>query len=202
MKTSSVSAMVIAAVVLSATLLWVAPVAHGQSLQLTWVDRSGKSIETVGPSGAYRGPDLAPDGKRFAIHRHDDTKDPNRPGGGDVFVFDSGPGPGTRITGDGSGVVENAMPIWSPDGTRIVFGSVRNGKGGLYTKRADGTGPEELLIESETSKMPMSWSPDGRYIVYWVPGNIQWILPLMGDRKPFQLSHELTSHAQISPDSK
>ena len=202
MKTSSVSAMVIAAIVLSATLLWVAPVAHGQSLQLTWVDRSGKSIETVGPSGAYRGPDLAPDGKRFAIHRHDDTKDPNRPGGGDVFIFDSGPEPGKRITGDGSGVVENAMPIWSPDGTRIVFGSVRNGKGGLYTKRADGTGPEELLIESETSKMPMSWSPDGRYIVYWVPGNIQWILPLMGDRKPFQLSQGPTSHAQISPDGK
>src|SRR6476620_12789778 len=66
----------------------------------------------------------------------------------------------------------------------------------------DGTGSEELLIESETSKVPMSWSPDGKYIVYWVPGNIQWILPLTGDRKPFQLSDGATSHAQISPDGK
>ena len=195
------TAIVVVAAVLCAAFLWSAPPAHAQNLQMTWVDRSGKVIETVGPSGAYRGPDVAPDGKRFAVHRHDET-DPGRNGGGDVWLFDSGPGPGTRLTGDGSGKVENAMPIWSPDGTRIVFGSVRNGKGGLYMKRADGTGPEELLIESETSKMPMSWSPDGQYIVYWVPGNIQWILPLTGDRKPLQLSAAPTSHAQISPDGK
>jgi Tol biopolymer transport system component len=69
-------------------------------------------------------------------------------------------------------------------------------------KRADGTGAEELLIESETMKVPMSWSPDGKYIVYWVSGNIQWILPLTGDRKPFQLSPGPTTHAQISPDGK
>ena len=83
-----------------------------------------------------------------------------------------------------------------------MYGSLRNGKGGLYMKRADGTGSEELLIESETTKVPMSWSPDGKYIVYWVPGNIQWVLPLTGDRKPFQLSNGPTSHAQISPDGK
>jgi Tol biopolymer transport system component len=48
----------------------------------------------------------------------------------------------------------------------------------------------------------MSWSPDGQYIVYWVAGNIEWVLPLTGDRKPFQLSEASTSHAQISPDGK
>jgi Tol biopolymer transport system component len=128
--------------------------------------------------------------------------DPSRNGGGDVWLFESGAGPGRRLAGDGSGKIENVMPMWSPDGTRVVFGSMRNGKGGLYMKRADGTGAEELLIESETMKVPMSWSPDGKYIVYWVPGNIQWILPLTGDRKPFQLSAEPTSHAQISPDGK
>src|SRR5262245_51562617 len=195
------NAIVVVAAVLCGVLLSTAPAAHAQNLHMTWVDRSGKVIVTVGPGGAYRGPDLAPDGKRFAVHRHDES-DPSRTGGGDVWIFDSGPGPGTRLTGDGSGKVENAMPIFSPDGTRIVFGSVRNGKGVLYIKRADGTGAEELLIESETSKMPMSWSPDGQYIVYWVPGNIQWILPLTGDRKPFQLSEAATSHAQISPDGK
>jgi Tol biopolymer transport system component len=202
MKTSCTIAIVVVAAVLSAAFFWTPAAAHAQNLQMTWVDRSGKPIETVGPGGAYRGPDLAPDGKRFAVHRHPETNDPNRPGGGDVWIFDSGPGPGRRLTGDGSEAVENGMPIWSPDGARIVFGSVRKGKGGLYMKRADGSGTEELLIESETSKMPMSWSPDGQYIVYWVPGNIQWILPLKGDRKPFQLSAAPTSHAQISPDGK
>ncbi len=166
-----------------------------QNMRLTWVDRSGKIIETVGTSAPYIGPDLSPDGKRIAVHRHEGD-------GGDEWILETGPGAGTRLTGDGSNKVETSAPIWSPDGTRIVYGSTRNGKGGLYTKRADGTGAEELLIESETSKIPMSWSRDGRYIVYWTPGQIQWILPMTGDRKPFQFSEGSSSHAQISPDGK
>jgi Tol biopolymer transport system component len=193
MKISCATAIVVGAVLCTA--------AHAQDLKMTWVDRSGKAIETVGPGGPYRGPDLAPDGKRFVVHRHDETN-PGKNGGGDVWLFESGAGPGKRFAGDSSGKIENVMPMWSPDGTRIVYGSMRNGKGGLYMKRADGTGAEELLIESETMKVPMSWSPDGKYIVYWVPGNIQWILPLTGDRKPFQLSDGPTTHAQISPDGK
>jgi len=194
------TAFAIALAALCAAFLWT-PATHAQNLQMTWVDRSGKVLETVGPGGPYRGPEVAPDGKRFVVHRHDET-DNSRNGGGDVWLFESGAAPGKRLTGDGSGKVENMMPLWSPDGSRVVFGSLRNGKGGLYTKRADGTGAEELLIESETTKVPMSWSPDGKYIVYWTPGNIQWILPLTGDRKPVQLSAGPTSHAQISPDGK
>ncbi len=204
MKTST---LVLAAGAFGATLVVHPPAAHPQTpqptVQLTWVDRAGKAIETVGPAGAYRGPDLASDGKRLAVHRHDDgPTPPGSAGSGDVFVFESGQGPGRRLTPAGPELVDNAMPIWSPDGTRIAFGSMRNGKGGIYLRRADGTGGEELLIESETTKMPMSWSPDGRYIVYWSPGDIQWVLPLFGDRTPFQLSSGSTTHAQISPEGK
>jgi Tol biopolymer transport system component len=193
MKTSSRS--VLAAAVALIFMTQLAAAQQAQNMKLTWVDRSGKTIETVGASAPYIGPDLSPDGKRIAVHRHEGD-------GGDVWVLDSGPGAGTRYTGDGSNKVENSPPIWSPDGTRIIYGSTRNGKGGLYMKRADGVGPEELLIESEASKVPMSWSRDGKYLVYWTPGQMQWILPLTGDRKPFQFSEGQSSHAQISPDGK
>lgn len=60
------------------------------------------------------------------------------------------------------------MPKWSPDGSRVAFGSRRNGKWGLYVKLADGTAEEELVTESDLPKMQMRWSPDGKMLVYWV----------------------------------
>src|SRR5215475_15565085 len=89
------------AVALLCTRFLTVPPAHAQNLQMTWVDRSGKTIETVGPGGPYRGPDVAPDGKRFVVHRHDEM-DQSRNGGGDVWLFESGSGPGKRLAGDGS----------------------------------------------------------------------------------------------------
>src|SRR5262249_37135843 len=40
------------------------------NLQLTWVDRGGKEIGKGGMPGPFLGPDLSPDGKRIAVHRH------------------------------------------------------------------------------------------------------------------------------------
>jgi len=172
---------------------------RGSNLQLAWFDRTGKLIEPVGMPGGYLGPDISPDGKRIAIRRHEGT-------GGDVWLLEASGGMTSRFTFEAS--QENSQPIWSPNGSRIVFGSRRNGKWGLYLKPSNGIGNEELLIESDTLKMPMSWSADGKFIVYWVQhpktGNDAWALPLAGDRKPFPLlqTPNSESYPQISPDGK
>jgi Tol biopolymer transport system component len=100
------------------------------------------------------------------------------------------------------------MPVWSPDGTRIAFGSKRAGKWGLYLKLADGTGSEELLTESELPKAPMSWSPDGKMLVYEVidpktHGDV-WAVPLTGDRKPIAILQSQFDEQmpQVSADGK
>ena len=168
-------------------------------LQMAWFDRQGKQVEAVGPAGNYRGLDLAPDGKRVAAHRHDGN-------GGDIWVTDLSRSTTSRFTFDAS--QENASPIWSSDGTRIVYGSIRNRKWGLYQKSANNAGTEERLVESDATTLPMSWSPDGNSIVYEVldqkTSNDLWVLPLSGDRKPSQLLHTpfTESHGQISPDGK
>jgi Tol biopolymer transport system component len=92
----------------------------------------------------------------------------------------------SRLTFDAT--QDNSSPIWSPDGKRVTYTSHRNGKWGLYVKPADGTGNEELLLESDALKAPMSWSPDGQFIVYYLSGpktlSDVFAVPMSGERKP------------------
>jgi len=61
--------------------------------QLTWVDRAGKAVGTVGPEGSYRGVSISPDGRQVAVHRHDGD-------GGDVWLIDVARGTSFRSTFD------------------------------------------------------------------------------------------------------
>jgi Tol biopolymer transport system component/predicted Ser/Thr protein kinase len=167
--------------------------------QLTWFDRAGKAVGTTGSPGGFAGINVSSDGKRFAVHRHEG-------GGGDIWVYETPTGAPMRLTFDPS--QDNGMPVWSPDGRRIVFQSLRNGKWGLYEKNSDGTGAEDLLLESELVKTPMAWSPDGQSIAYGVldPKNLSdlWVLRLDGDRKPSALlvSRFGENFSQVSPNGK
>jgi hypothetical protein len=97
--------------------------------------------------------------------------------------------------------------VWAPDGSRIVFGSTRKGPVDLYYKAVNGIGDEELLWESSFDKYPMSWSRDGRFILYQeidprTSGDL-WVLPL-ADRKPFPFlrTEFIELSPQISPDGR
>ena len=166
--------------------------------QLAWFDRTGKLLETVGSPGDYRGVDLSPDGHRVAVHRHEGY-------GGDAWVLEAR-GTTTRLTFEPS--QDNSSPIWSPDGHRIVFGSLRDGEWGLYAKASDGTGAEQLLVQSVLPKSPMAWSPSGNAVIFSVAdprtGRDQWLLPLDGALKPVPLLNSPFNedHSQISPNGE
>ncbi len=65
-----------------------------------------------------------------------------------------------------SGSANDFNPSISPDGTKIVFASDREGLVQLYIVRADGGGfPTALLADGCTNEYP-SWGPDGRTL-YW-----------------------------------
>jgi hypothetical protein len=179
----------------------------GQVMQLTWVDRAGNVIDTLGPAGMYRGAELSPDERRIAGYRGVKNGTEWK---GAVWVGNSRQGLDKRFAND----EQSWMPIWSPDGMRIVFASLRRGKWGLYIRPSNGEGAEELLLESETFKAPTSWSPDGRFIVYWLDERssdnrrgVSWVLPLTGNRQPFPLLDSTNpsnqaNGGQISPDGK
>jgi dipeptidyl aminopeptidase/acylaminoacyl peptidase len=173
----------------------------GVGLQLTWVDRTGKALGTVGAVAPYRGFNLSPDDSQVVAHTHEGD-------GGDVWLMDVARGTTARFTFDAS--QENASPIWSPDGRRIAFSSVRNGNPGIYVKPANNSGAEQQVLEVPGARtvLPLSWSPDGGSILFQMPGvqtsSDVWTLPLSGKPKPVALLQGpfAEGHGQISPDGR
>jgi Tol biopolymer transport system component len=149
--------------------------------QLILVDRAGKVIGPVGAPGFLAWPTLSPDGKRVAVERQDSQARTS-----DIYAIDIARNVSSRIT---YGPATNSWPTWSPDGTRIAWRSDRDGAFQIYQKLASGVGQEELLLKSDVSIFPHSWSADGRLILYTrhdpKTNNDVWVLPLEGDRQPY-----------------
>jgi serine/threonine-protein kinase len=171
----------------------------GGPTQLTWVDRAGRRLGAVGPPGRYRNPDLSPDGARVAVEVVDPQGRTQ-----DIWIVEVTRGVASRVTLDPG---NDVYPVWSPDGTEIMFGSDRSGVFSLYQKRADGAGDEKLVLQSKTDMVPYSWSPDGRVVVYRTTavngGTNLGILPLGGERpKLFEPSRFNQGTSQVSPDGR
>ncbi len=175
----------------------------GGALQtrLAWFDGKGKELGFLGDAAQYFGLRLSPDGKKAAVDLVDSTT-----GNWDVWIYDLGRELRNRFTFDPA---FDRYPIWSPDGSRIVFASSRKGPFSLYVKPSSGAAPEELLLQTETNLYPSDWSRDGRYLLYSPDdpktGRDLWALPLFGDRKPFpflQSEFNEREFARFSPDGK
>ena len=184
----------------SATGVLVHRAGRGERRQLTWVDRAGIALGTVGPDDweGLANPELAPNEQRIAVNR-------TVRGNPDVWLIDTGRDLQTRFTFDAS---SDGHPLWSPDGGRVVFRSLRNGPWDLFWKAASGAGDEQLLLETEEFKSPLSWSPDGQVLLYEIQypktGLDLWALPLGGDRKPFPVADSPSDETsgQFSPDGR
>jgi eukaryotic-like serine/threonine-protein kinase len=97
----------------------------------------------------------------------------------------------------------DAMPVWSPDGTRVVFSSSRKQSFDLYLKNTD-AGQEERPIEATPGqdKYPSAWSRDGKYILY-TRGTELWFLTLPEMKSQLFLKEpSAMKNGQFSRDGK
>jgi Tol biopolymer transport system component len=165
----------------------------------TWLDRSGKEIGTIGGPSNYIRPSLSSDGKRVAVDGTD------LQGNRDVWLIDLATGKPTRFTFDPG---QDLFPVWSPDGSRVVFASDRQGARTIYQKMSSGAGEELLLLKTDANTYPVDWSADGRFLLYIVNDPKTkvdvWVLPMSGDQKPFSVLHSDASEraARFSPDGR
>lgn len=138
------------------TLLYVPRREDVRDRQLVWVDRRGTEHPLPLAARRYSRAALAPDGRRLALAI---TEDDNT----DVWIADAERDALIRLTHEAA---LDTAPLWSPDGSRIVFRSEREG-GGLYMTDVGGTGAAERLTASPGSiHTPHGWTPDGRTLLF------------------------------------
>jgi eukaryotic-like serine/threonine-protein kinase len=170
--------------------------------RLTWVDREGRSLASVGPVARYMTLALSPGATALAV----DVLDP-RSEDVDTWVFDLRRNLSSRVTLAPS---LEGYPVWI-DASRLAFAVNREGTWNLYERNlrddADGQSPPRTLIESRTNKYPQAMSQDGQLLFVDhsdVTGHDVWRLPLAGDRRPHPLlqSSFNETQAQVSPDGR
>jgi serine/threonine protein kinase/Tol biopolymer transport system component len=187
----------------SGALIYRSGVAQAVRRQLAWLDRTGKTVPVVDAMFATAAFRLSPDGTRIA---YVDNEGPNA----DIWTYDLTRNVRTRLTTDPAA---DHNPIWSPDGSKIIFDSHRGGAGesALYEKPANGATPERQILEGEKGweHAPRDWSSDGLTLVFTKSGppdglwNI-WRLPLGGEQKPapFRTGRFLESEAVLSSNGQ
>jgi Tol biopolymer transport system component len=124
-------------------------------LQLTWFDRNGRQLGTLGDAGSFSSLEFSPDHTSLAVSRTAQ--------GSDIWIYEVARGLPTRFTSN-SGSPQ--LAVWSPDGRSIAYTLRRDGKTGLYRQALNGSGKEELLYEDGVLKFPYSWSRDG-FLLLW-----------------------------------
>jgi serine/threonine-protein kinase len=142
----------------SGTLLYQSGGAGGY--EFVWVSRSGQAV-SVDPGHTFLpqvnfGLKLSPDETRVAFNSVVD-------GDSDIRIKSLPDGPEERLTFTAQ---LSSRPFWSPDGRSVTyFEGPGEGDRNLWSRRADGTGEPELILDWERTLAQGAWSPDGSWLV-------------------------------------
>ena len=120
---------------------------------LTWSNRNGDTVGTaVQPASMMPYVRLSPDGSQGATLHQGAT------GEAEVWIVDLLRGVRTRLTP--SAPWTHGAPVWSSDGDQVLYASAQTGKWDLYTRNADGSGAEDLLVSSDGDTQAQDWRGD------------------------------------------
>lgn len=151
--------------------------------RVAWVDRAGHELERVGPDGqSVVYVRASPDGRKVAASVHNPET-----GAAEIWVYDTR-SKVNRLVAPGPGIVDK--PVWSPDGTRLLYSRGLGGGPRLYVRGLGEQDREEALPAAADLQLPSDWSRDGRFalfhsenvtdgdigVVDWQTRKVTWIL--------------------------
>jgi Tol biopolymer transport system component len=167
--------------------------------QLTWFDRMGKRLGTVGNPGLHFYPRLSPDQRTLAVDAVDSETSAFH-----VWLYPLDSGAPARFT-----FIPSLRPLWYTDGSRILF---EGGDSALYVKSTVGGENETVVLASANLpnglRLPCDCSRNGRFLIYSEAapktGYDLWMLPLTGKAAPVALLRSESNErcGALSPDGK
>ncbi len=132
-----------------------------ENLQLTWLDRQGKSISAAGLRNDYLSINLSPDERYVSVNRHDDP-DTVLP---TIWIMDLlRENAVFRIT-DADLAVSELSAVWARDCSEILFSRGDDRRMGLFRQVLSG-GAAKCVLDTEGPKFPTHWSSDGQFVAY------------------------------------
>ena len=168
--------------------------------RLIWFDRGGQRLGAVGPVADHGNLELSPDGTQVAVAVNDRTHNTH-----DIWIYNLASGERTQFTSDPAD--ENWL-IWSPDGKNVLLNSFARNRLSLLEASSTGAAHQTSVLEGDEGKWPVSWSPDGRFVLYVTnnerTSNDIWVLVRDGSAAPYPYLQTAASEnwAAFSPDGK
>jgi Tol biopolymer transport system component len=166
-------------------------------------DRAGKQLAVLTTPADYSDVALSPDGAHLAVSVRDPARSTR-----DLWLYDISGSRGQRLTFDPA---DEFAPVWSPDGTRLLFSSMTNGQVDLHVKEVSGAG-DALHLQVDNlglGRYAADWSGDGRYIMYIGGGRAiarsdLWVAPVTspGEARALLDSPFVETHGRFDPRGK
>ena len=183
--------------------------AGAPDLQMTWRDRAGIDINTIGEAGMFAGLALSPDGTRVALTRENKLNRSDQ----DLWVVDVARNTTSRLTSD---AFPESVPQWSADGQSVIY-AVGHDDADVRAKAMSGASEQTLLRHADLKPgmfvnpllTNFSASRDGRWLTVTIDTRARgrsdiWILDLRegGTLTPLIEQDFDQRQAALSPDQR
>ena len=126
--------------------------------RLVWFDRTGKETGSEGELADFEDVAISPDGSRLAYGLGDVRSQKS-----DIWIRDLRRGVSSRLTFEEE---DEIWPVWSPDGSRILYAQNLGGTWEICERQSNGVGEPRLMYSIHSVNCgPSCWASDGKSYV-------------------------------------